>query len=407
MPFFIYSSVDRNGALIRSRGRYESIDALANELAERDEMIYSVYSMPDSVDKLSQLLHSKPKPVDVAEFCHYMAMYISGGLDIQSAVIDLAETTISRPLKRALLEVHRLLSAGYPISESLRRTGAFPELVVSMAQIGEESGEMDRMMRDAGDHIERTLAIKSAVKRALLYPTFALIVLVAGMLFWLTFVVPQLSGLFDSMDMELPRQTLILLAASAWTMENWLALLVGTVLFFILFGVLYRQVSAVRLGSDAVAWKLPVIGQVVQGSQKAFYFQYLSLMYGAGIVVTSALDTVHGAVSNSYFRRKLGPVDGYLRAGESISQAFSQVQGVFEPIALRMISIGEQTGNLEGQLKKLADLYFKRVQALVDVLGKMIEPIIIILIGILFAVFVLALIGPIYELVAQVGAGGF
>ena len=156
------------------------------------------------------------------------------------------------------------------------------------------------------------------------------------------------------------------------------------------------------LASDHGLWQMPLIGRIVRGGQMAFYFQYLALMYGAGVVITSALDTMQKTVSNKYFASRVSSLLNDLRSGMMLAAAFKRCE-VFPVLDQRMVAIGEQTGNLDEQLQKLADLHFQRVQGLVEVLPKFIEPAMLVLLGGGFAFFIIALIGPLYNMVSQLG----
>ena len=144
------------------------------------------------------------------------------------------------------------------------------------------------------------------------------------------------------------------------------------------------------------------VGRIVQGSQMAFYYQYLSLMYGAGVVITNALDTMQKTVSNKYFALRVSTLLADLRSGRMLADAFKECE-LFPLLDQRMVSIGEQTGNLEEQLDKLADIHFNRVQGLVEVLPKFVEPVMLLVLGGGFAFFIIALMGPLYNMISSVG----
>jgi type IV pilus assembly protein PilC len=166
--------------------------------------------------------------------------------------------------------------------------------------------------------------------------------------------------------------------------------------------ILARRNEQFRIASDHALWRLPVIGRIVQGSQMAFYYQYLSLMYGAGVVITNALDTMQKTVSNKYFGTRVSGLLDDLRSGKMLAESFGECE-LFPLLDQRMVSIGEQTGNLEEQLEKLADIHFRRVQALVEVLPKFVEPIMLLILGGSFAFFIIALLGPLYSMISNVG----
>lgn len=401
MAWFFYSVATRDGALVRRNGRFADVALLDSELARGGEMLVDYRALPDALFQARQWAFGRLRPLEVAEFCNMLSMYVSGGVDLQSALSDLEGNASSLAYRHIIGEVRLALLNGHPFSQALRSTEQFPEEVLALVKIGEESGTLDRVLADAGAHIERIEQIKSAVKRALVYPAFTLVVMIAGALFWLSFVMPKLAQVFTSIDIELPGHVAAMIAASDWVREYWW--LLGIILVVLPVGFFAARTHAgFRLATDALAWRMPVMGRIVQGSQMAFWFQYLGLMYGAGVVITQAMDIINKSVKNRYFRIKVADFNTRLQNGESLQVAMRDAR-VFEPLALRMTAIGEETGNLEAQMKKLAGIYFARVNALVEVLAKTLEPAMAIVMAAMLAFFVLGVLAPIYESIGKIG----
>lgn len=401
MSWILYSIMTPDGDVVRRSGRFENMDILDEEASRRGEMIVNFFELPDAVYSVRQWIMGRMGDLEIAEFCSMLSMYVSGGVDLQSALSDMENSARSPALKHVVSELRRALMNGYPLSQALKTTGQFPEEVLALARIGEESGTLDSVLRDAGLHIERVVAIKSAAKRAMIYPAFTLSVILGGALFWLSFVVPKVAEVFKSINLKLPPSTMALVAASNWVRDYW------WIIVFVLFALpvgffMLRRNEKFRYQTDRLAWHLPVFGRIIKGSQTAFYFQYLSLMYGAGVVITVALETLTHAVQNRYLRSRVAGIVEQLRAGEPLVRAVEHA-GIFEPLAVRMVGIGEETGNLEGQVKKLGEIYFARVNGLVEVLSKILEPMLLIVMAGLFGFFVVAVIGPIYGSIGSLG----
>jgi type II secretory pathway component PulF len=401
MAYLLYSALNREGQRVRRLGQYDGLEEMDKELAQHGEQLVDYHLLSDSVGQALEYLRGKPKPLEIAEFCTTLSYYVSGGIDLQGALSDAAETTRSASMRSAIIEIRRRLQGGYALSESMAMTGRFPDVVISMTRIGEEAGNLDRMLRDAARHIEREVAIKSAAKRAMVYPIFTFLVVTAAAAFWMTVVVPQIVELFESMDVELASETLALIAISDFFGAYWMWML-GTLIALPFIWMLARRNERFRLLSDKALWYMPLVGRIVSGGQLAFYYQYLSLMYGAGVVITSALETLQKTVDNKYFASRVSSLLGDLRAGLSLGEAFKRCE-VFPVLDQRMIAIGEQTGNLDEQLKRLAEMHFQRVQALVELLPKYLEPAMLVIMGTAFAFFIIALMGPLYDMVSRVG----
>jgi type IV pilus assembly protein PilC len=404
MTYILYSYLNREGLHARRVGQYESLDDLDRELSQHGEQLVDFHMLPDSVGKALDFFRGKPRPLEIAEFCTTLSFYVSGGVDLHGALADAAESTTSTSMRTAIMDIRRFLQDGYSLSESMRMTGRFPDVVINMSRIGEESGNLERTLRDAAEHIERVEDIKGAAKRALIYPIFTLVVVCAAGAFWMTVVVPKIVELFEAMQVELEPATLTLIAMSDFFSEYWPAIL-GSVLALPLLWLLARRNERFRVASDHGLWRIPVIGRIVRGGQMAFYYQYLALMYGAGVVITTALDTLQKTVSNKYFATRVHGLLDDLRSGVNLGDAFKQCE-VFPVLDQRMVSIGEQTGNLDDQLQKLAELHYQRVQNLVEALPKFLEPAMLVLLGGAFGFFIIALMGPLYNMVSQLGGAG-
>ena len=401
MAYMLYYALNQEGQRVRRFGEYEDLSDLDRELNQHGEQLVDFHVLSDGIGKAVEFLRGKPRPLEIAEFCRTLAYYIAGGIDLQGSLADAAEAKTTAAMRTAIIEIKRYLQSGYPLSESMRMSGRFPEVVVSMTRIGEEAGNLDRMLVDAANHLERVAAIKGAVKRALVYPAFTFIVVSAAGIFWMAVVVPKIVELFESMQVELEPATLTLIAMSAFFAEYWPVML-GTVLALPLAWLLARRNHRFRVITDQVLWHMPLFGRISRGGQMAFYYQYLALMYGAGVVITSALDTLEKTVSNRFFAQRVSTMLTDLRAGLTLAVSFKEC-GVFPRMDQRMVSIGEQTGNLDEQLQKLADIHFKRVQDLVEVLPKFLVPIMLVVMGGGFASFIVALMGPLYNMVTRLG----
>jgi type IV pilus assembly protein PilC len=401
MAYLLYSALTREGQSIRRLGQYAALQDLDKELSLHGEELVDFHLLSDSIGRTLESLRGKPKPLDIAEFCTTLSHYVAGGIDLQAALSDAAKSTNSSAMRTAIIDIRRHLKGGFSLSEGMRMTGRFPDVVISMARIGEEGGSLPRMLRDAAQHIERVEDIKGAAKRAMIYPTFTLLVVAAAGGFWMTVVVPKIVQLFEAMQVPLEPATLLLISISDFFDAYW-PMIVATILAIPVIWILARRNMGFRIASDNALWRLPVVGRIVQGSQMAFYYQYLSLMYGAGVVITTALDTMQKTVSNKYFATRVSSLLDDLRSGRMLADAFKACE-LFPLLDQRMVSIGEHTGNLEEQLEKLAEIHFGRVQALVEVLPKFIEPVMLLILGGSFAFFIIALLGPLYSMISTVG----
>lgn len=403
MAWIIYACMTPNGDVVRRSGLFEHVDELDQELLRRGEEIVNFFELPEFLYHVRHWLSGRLTESEVAEFCNTLSMYISGGIDLQSALSDMGRSGRTSAFKQVIADLRASLLNGFPLSQSLQKTRQFPEEVLALARIGEESGTLDRVLRDAAAHIERVVAIKAAAKRALIYPGFTLAVILFGALFWLAFVVPKIAEVFKSINLQVPETTRMMMDASVWVQDYWWVVVLVIASLPLGFFLLRRN-PQFRYQTDRLAWYMPVFGRIVRGTQITFYFEYLALMYGAGIVITQALETLARAVSNRFMRKRVEGIIDHLRDGQSLVHAIEETR-LFDPLAVRMIGLGEETGNLEQQLRKLGEIYFSKVNALVEVLAKILEPMLVILMAGVFGFFIVAIIGPIYSSIGSMGGG--
>jgi type IV pilus assembly protein PilC len=399
MAFFVYSCVTPEGSHSWRTGSFDGLEALLAELDRRGETLDRFFELPEDLQKLTENLRGNLAALQVAEFCNYLSLYVQGGLDLQTALADLARGGRDAAVRTAAERIRRDLLSGFPLSEAMTRSKQFPEIVVSMAKIGETSGNLPQMLADAAAYVERVQEIKSTSLRALLYPAFTLTMLLLAGGFWIVVVVPKLATVYKNMDIELPLATKLMIGLSDAAASGWVWAISAAVGAWAAF-VVFRRFRGFRQFFDRVAWSMPIFGNVVRNAQSAFFFQYLALVYKAGVPIVDAIGSLIETVGNRYFRQRIRRMPEHLRLGLTLREVFQRTN-IFPPLDVRMIGIGEQTGALDAQLEKLAALYMQRVKVAVDLLTKAIEPLLVLVMGGMFVFFVVAMMAPLYSLVSQ------
>jgi type II secretory pathway component PulF len=278
----------------------------------------------------------------------------------------------------------------------------FPFVVRHMIAIGEETGNLDGMLRKAADHLLHIHEIVSGTKRAFMYPSFLLVVVFLAVVFWFWYVVPQLVSLFLDLGIDLPAPTRILLIVSDWFQEWFLLFMLGLSFSVVLLGVLRRYSSRVRYGVSYLALQTPVLNSILKTSIVARATEYMGIMIGAGLGVLRSLELVTNATGNEVFKRRLAAVQNSIKAGSTLSVSLRRHQAL-DPFAVRMIAVGEMTGKLDDQTAYVANLYREKLNGLVQVLSKTLEPIIMTFLGVMFAVIIAGLLLPVYDLISQIG----
>ena len=390
------------------------------KLPYQDEISTASYlerdgSMAIYVSKLTQFgtifpklrslrLFKRLKRKDQVELFNNLSLLLRSGMPLTAALEEVAGSIKHPAMASNIQDIVSAIQGGMSFSEAAKKfSDIFSPTVIYLIRIGEETGRLDEMLKEASEHVNRIQSIISDTKKALLYPIFVFISLGIGLAFWLYYVVPKILELFKEMNVTLPNITVYLLQASDFFQAYFVYLFIGVIT--IILGLLTARKGSrkFRKITDWLMVKLPVSGTIISASNLAHISEYFSLLIKAGINILQAIKILSESIKNEMYRDKLDEIGKSLKKGSSISEAFEDVS-VFPTFVARMINIGEVSGTLEEQLGYIAEEYSKKLSTLVEMIGKMIEPIVLVVAGAIFAVIFLALLLPVYDMVSQVGS---
>jgi type II secretory pathway component PulF len=402
MNRFYYTALDGNGKLHKEDGEFESVAELLDLLNGKGLTLVKCRKafLPAGFD----LLRKKMTRLELAEFFRDLALLLKGGIPLREALGDIVSGSGSdqTQLNRLFKRVENRLEDGNLFSESLAMEEKYiPSIIIPLVSIGEETGQLDQTLGDAARNLERVQEIISSTRNALIYPSFILLAMSGALIFWMVFVLPQMLELFATMGIdELPLATKILMASVDYFNRFWP--LIPALIFVVFFSyLLSHKNEKLRYTWDLSLGYIPIIGTVLKSSQQAFFFEYTALLTSAGINIVRSLELMEESVQSRVFRKNISRIKEDVITGDSMSDAVNRLN-FFEPLALRMIKVGEQTGNLPEQFKILADFYMKRVDKLVSAMSKTLEPFIIGVAGLVFMVIAMGLLGPIYNLISAI-----
>ena len=389
------------------------------KLPYQDEISTASYlerngSMAIYVAKLSQFesifpklgslrLFKRLKRTDQVELFNNLSLLLRSGMPLTTALEETAGSMKHPVMVNSIQDIVAAIQGGMSFSESAKKfSDLFSPTVIYLIRIGEETGRLDEMLKEASQHVNRIHTIISDTKKALLYPIFVLISIGIGLVFWLYYVVPKILELFKEMNVTLPKITVYLLKVSDFFQAYFIYLFIGVAAIFIGLLTARKGSRQFRKITDWLMIKLPVSGTIVSASNLAHITEYFSLLIKSGINILQAIKILSESIKNEMYRDKLDEIGKSLKKGSSISEAF-ETASVFPTFVTRMINIGEVSGTLEEQLGYIAEEYSKKLSTLVEMIGKMIEPIVLVVAGAIFAVIFLALLLPVYDMVSQVG----
>jgi len=340
-----------------------------------------------------------------AEFLSNISMMLRSGMTSTIALEEAASSSDRPDFESDINDMIINIQGGATFSEAADRYRyIFPKTVIYLIRIGEETGRLDEMLQDASEHLKRIQNIISDTKQALLYPSFVFITMGAGMVFWFYYVVPKILALFKEMDVTLPSITVFLLKISEFVQDHFLSMILGLALAIFIVVTAYKGNLRVKRSIDALLLKLPFSSTIISASTMAFITEYFSLLIRAGIDILQSMTILKESIKNEIYREKLGEVREGLTRGEGVADSFRGAL-IFPLFVIRMINVGELSGTLPEQLTYIAEDYRNKLSVLVATIGKMVEPIVLVVAGAMFAIIIAGLFLPIYDLVSQVGGG--
>ena len=354
---------------------------------------------PRSVRKKPKSLFSKKiKPKDISIASRQLATMLGAGLPIAQSYKAIAEGT-DQPKVREIFGAVRLdVESGTALSEALQKfPRQFDALYTSLVAVGEQSGNLDDLMDKVALYMENIEEIKAKVKGAMWYPAAVLAVGFIVTVLLLVFVIPQFEDLFSSFGASLPALTAIVIELSRNFRDLWLQIFGIIAGVIIIISMSYRRSEAMRHRVDRIALRLPIFGIILRKAAISRFARTLATMFGAGVPLVDGLESVAGATGNRIYSDACMSIREVVSGGQSLSSAMSQT-GLFPPMVLQMTSTGEESGELENMLNKAADFYEREVREAVDNMSKLIEPIMISILGGLVGTLVVAMYLPIFKM---------
>ncbi len=392
MATYQYVAVDKMG-----KEKKGSIDAATPDRAQ--SMLKSEGLLPIKVSEQSifnkdiNLGGKKANNRELAVFCRQFVSIINAGVPILDALGMMEEQTENKEFKKAIGEVKTSVAKGETLGNSMRaRMDVFPSMMVNMVDAGEASGSIDVSLDRMATQFEKDAHITSLVKKAMIYPIVVFVVAIIVCVVLLTYVVPTFMEMFQDMDIDMPGITVFVQNASDWLKSNWL-IAIGVIVVIV---VAIKAFSASKTGTvffATCAVKLPAIGNFTTKSAASRLARTLSTLTASGISMIDALDITAKTMGNYLFREALFECKEEVKKGVPLSEPLKRC-GLFPPMVIHMTKIGEETGDLEAMLTKMADYYDEEVEMATQSLMAALEPVIILLMAGICGVIIGAVVAP-------------
>ena len=400
MPIFTYTGRDANGVLVNGVLDATDSGSLVNLLISSNITPINISTSTNSVQAKSEpmsMFREKITSLDIMLFSRQMYTLLKAGIPIMKALAGLQASTKNQRMADVISELRQSLDAGRELSTAMaEHPSVFNGFYVSMVRVGETTGMLDSIFLKLFDHLEFERFMHGQIKSALRYPSFVLMAMAVAIVVINIFVIPAFSKVFDSMHAELPILTKLLLAFSNFMLSYWPFILLVMLGTFTLFKR-YIATPVGRLKWDTFKLRLPIAGKIVEKGTMARFARSFALASKSGVPITSALKLVAQTVDNDFIAGKVDGMRTGIERGESILRTANNA-GVFNPLVLQMIAVGEESGSLDDLMQEIADMYQRDMEYEIKTLGAQIEPILIVFLGVMVLILALGIFLPVWDM---------
>lgn len=405
MPSFSYKARDNNGKLINGRLDAQSLQLAAQTLNYRGLIPISIQPEAKQTDLLEQLASwnalRELNINDLMLFSRQMYSLTKAGVPLSRAINSLAESSRNMALKKTLINIGRQLESGQSLSQAMsQHERIFPLLLISIINVGETTGGLEQAFFQISRYLEREKDTQTRIKSALRYPTMVIFAITIAMVIVNIYVIPAFKGVFDKMGAELPWQTRLLMGISDFTLQFWPHILAGLFALGLVVSK-YLQTPAGLQHWHKLQLKIPVIGSIIERGTMERFSRSFAMTLSAGVPLIQGIAVVAKAVGNEYIGAKLQKMRIGIEKGDSISRMAKSI-GLFPPLVIQMIMVGEESGNIAEMLEEVADFYEGEIDVELKNLSSAIEPFLIIIIGIMVLGLALGIFLPMWDLSTNV-----
>lgn len=392
---YLWEGIDRNNRNVRGEMKSASENVVRSNLRRQGIRI----------SKLKRQTFRGGRSVkekDITFFTRQLATMLKAGVPLLQAFEIVARGHSNARFARLMMDIKGRVESGSSLSQAFRQHPAhFDALYCNLVSAGETSGMLDGILDRLATYKEKILALKSKIKSALFYPIAVVTVAIVVVWIIMVWVIPAFKKVFAAFGANLPAPTLIVMGISDFFVSYWwlmLGIIVGSLFTFFF---LLRRSEAFRFAIDRIKLRLPIVGEVVEKATIARWTRTLATMFAAGVPLVESLDAVAGASGNAVFINGTRKIQNEVSTGTSLTNAMHNT-GLFPSMVLQMTQIGEESGSLDGMLSKVAEFYEREVDDAVNALTSLLEPVIIVFLGVVVGGLVVAMYLPIFKLGAVI-----
>ena len=393
MPGFNYTAINRNGKRVRSSLDASSIETAKSSLRGAGYTILDIREQTTLNRDIEIPFLGNPKAKDMAVFCRQFVSILRAGVSVASVLAMLVQQTGNKKLRAAIREMQADVEKGESLASSMRRhPKIFPAILVNMVSAGEASGNLEESFRQMELYFERSKRTKSKVTSAMIYPCVLIVVMIVVLIVMMTKIIPNFLKTFEDMDAELPKLTQGVMAVCEWFKSWWwVPLLVLAAL--IVGGVLFHRTDKGKHFFGWLARKTPVVGNLTVKTACATFCRTMEVLIGSGLTLTDSMDLAASNMGNIYYLEAIRDARAMVAEGTPLRESLVRT-GIFPPMVSNLVGVGEETGDLQSMMGKVADYYDEEVEEATKKLLNLMEPAIIIFMAVFVVIIVLAIYLP-------------
>ena len=393
MPGFNYTAIDRNGKRVRSSLDASSIETAKSSLRGAGYTILDIKEQTTLNRDIEIPFLGNPKAKDMAVFCRQFVSILRAGVSVASVLAMLGQQTSNKKLRAAIREMQADVEKGESLASSMRRhPKIFPPILVNMVSAGEASGNLEESFLQMERYFDRSKRTKSRVTSAMIYPCVLIVVMIVVLIVMMTKIIPNFLKAFEEMDAELPKITLGVMAVCKW-FESWWWVPLLVLAALIVGGVLFHRTDKGKHFFGWLARKTPVVGNLTVKTACATFCRTMEVLIGSGLTLTDSMDLAASNMGNIYYLEAIRDARALVAEGTPLRESLVRT-GIFPPMVSNLVGVGEETGDLQSMMGKVADYYDEEVDEATKKLLNLMEPAIIIFMAVFVVIIVLAIYLP-------------
>jgi type IV pilus assembly protein PilC len=405
MPKYLYVAKNYDGEVKTGELSAKDEHSLAHQLKAEGFLVTSVKEIEEDGQGVSVSFMDRFTKISLKDkmmFARNLSVMIASGLTISKAIKNLAEQTKNKRFNQILASIHEDIKSGVNLSDAMAKyPGVFNELFVNMVKIGETGGNLDETLEIIAVQLEKEHALLSKVKGAMMYPAVILIAMLGVGVLMLTYVLPQMTAVFKDMDVELPMATQLIINASDIFKEHSVLVMIFIVALVICLKIFLKTKTGKKTVSF-LALKAPGINNIVIKTNCARFSRIYSSLLKSGVTSLDALRIVGNTLSNHYYKKALKESIKEIQKGVDLSKVIGRNEDIFPVLVKQMLEVGEQTGETDAILLKMAEFYEEEVNQLTKNISSIVEPVIMLMMGIAVGFFAIAMLQPMYGLMDNI-----